>query len=443
VFRVFSLVTPARIFTLFISEIILLSACYVGAVYADPDIGDPAVFFQFDDGYLRVGIVIGFITLGLFFRDLYSHVRVRSRVDLFQNLCVIFGVAFIGQGLVSYLHREWLVPRRIMLAGSVLAFAVLFGWRLLFNLAARNVTAITRVLFLGWSPTVVKLATYFNLHSEMGVAVVGYLESGCTERDSSAMPCLGSVRDLEEVIDGHNANTIVIAKRHDIQPSWVGEFLTLRFGGVRIEEAGDVYAQTFVRKCIAEMWPSHLVFAGGLEPNPANLSFQSAYSPVLAFIAILITSPLLLAAAILIRLTTRGPVTVTEPRIGLNGRLFGMYRFRCHGAEGNLTAAGKILERLGLDSLPALFNVLRGDVSVVGPRAEHPTYSRRLSAAIPFYGQRQRVKPGLTGWARVHGSDHRNDMLHELEYDLYYVENMSPMLDSLILLLALKNLAIR
>jgi lipopolysaccharide/colanic/teichoic acid biosynthesis glycosyltransferase len=272
---------------------------------------------------------------------------------------------------------------------------------------------------------------------------VGNLETGSETPAPAAIPRLGHLRDLDNVLDGCDANSIVIARRHDIRPSWVAEFLTLRFGGMRIEEAGDIYEQTFVRKCITEMWPSQLVFADASEPNPASLSFQSVYSPVLGAMALLITSPLLLAIALLIRMTSQGPVIEREPRIGLHGAPFDKYRFRCRWKDGTVTAAGRFLAHFHLDSLPSLWNVIRGQLAVVGPRAEHPLYSSSLSELIPFYGQRHRVKPGLTGWAEVHGTDNRNDMLHELEYDLYYVENISPMLDSLILLLTLKNLAFR
>ena len=175
--RLFSLVIPTRVFTLFLSEIILLSACFVAAAFADPDIGDVGLFLQYDAGALRIAILVGFLILGLFFGNLYAEVRIRSRLALFQRICVIFGLAFIGQGMIGYLDPAWIIPRKMMLPGSILAGAVIFGWRLLFDRAARHAVAAGRVLFLGMSPTIAKIAGHFAEHPELGLTTIGYLQA--------------------------------------------------------------------------------------------------------------------------------------------------------------------------------------------------------------------------------------------------------------------------
>jgi lipopolysaccharide/colanic/teichoic acid biosynthesis glycosyltransferase len=244
---------------------------------------------------------------------------------------------------------------------------------------------------------------------------------------------------MDQVLDNCAPGSIVIGSREDIKPAWVGEFLALRFGGVRVEEASSVYERTFVRKCVSELWPSLLVFGPSLEPNAAMVAFQTAYSAVFAIVVLLLASPLMLAAAALIRFGSRGPVLERQPRTGLHGVPFNLYRFRCRRDEdGACTRVGKVLKRLHLDALPCLFNVVRGEMSIVGPRAVYPLHDEQLSTQIPFYGHRHRVKPGLIGWAFVHPGDSIHDSVRELEYDLYYVENLSPILDSMVLLLSLK-----
>lgn len=441
--RIFNNAVPVRAFTLFVSEVALLFACFITAALFDPDIVDLNIFLLYDSGALRFGIVVAMVVLVLFFRNLYVDVRVRSRLELFQSLCMIFGIAFVGQGLIGYLNSDWIVPRRVMLLGSVLALIALFIWRLYFNYAARSFASVRKVLFLGTSPTVRQLARYFEEHPETGVQAVGYLDvghenGGIGESDAGSLVRLGSMDALEEVIDRYEPGSIVIGRRGDIHPWWVDEFLTLRFGGVRVEEASSLYESMLVRKCATEIWPSRLVFAPTIGPNDAGLLLQSAYSIFVAVLALLLTAPLMLLAAILLRLSSPGPLIENELRLGIHDKVFRRYRFRCTTASGEFTPAGRILRASGLDLLPRLFNLLRGDMLLVGPRPEHPEYAAELSRVIPFYSQRHLVKPGLTGWARIHWGQQEKNTLRELEYDLYYVENQSPMLDSLILLLTMK-----
>ncbi|HZL57344.1 MAG TPA: sugar transferase [Bryobacteraceae bacterium] len=437
--RIFSIVIPARAFTLFVSEIVLLFACYMAAAYADPDVADLSSYLQYDNGIQRIAIVAVFIFVGFFFRNFYSEVRIRERLELFQNLCMIFGVAFLGQGLISYLDREWILPRKVMLTGSVLSIVVLFGWRLLFDSAARGATAAKRVLFLGLSPTTVQLAAQFKTHPEMGLQTIGYLETDSAAEGERPMARLGNAKDIDDVLDKFRPDSIVIGRREDIKPWWVGDFLALHFGGIRVEEASVLYERVFARKCVTEIWPSRLIFAAALEPPPFGATLQSFYTPVVAGALLLVTSPAMLAAAILIRATSRGAILERSRRMGKNDVPFDLFGFRCHDSAGESTPAGRLLIRCGLRFLPRLLNVLRGEMAIVGPRPERPVFVNRLCEEVPFYRQRHAVKPGLTGWASVHGSKKDHDSLRELEYDLYYVENLSPMLDSFILLLTLKR----
>jgi hypothetical protein len=155
---------------------VLLAACYAAAGFADPDIGDVGLFLIYDYGVARIAIAVASVLLGLFLRNLYAEIRIRNRLALFQSLCLIFGMAFIGQGVIGYLEPRLIIPRKMMLSGSVLALAVLFGWRLLFDRAARNAIAAGRVLFVGISPAVLKITDHFETHPELGMRAIGYLE---------------------------------------------------------------------------------------------------------------------------------------------------------------------------------------------------------------------------------------------------------------------------
>jgi lipopolysaccharide/colanic/teichoic acid biosynthesis glycosyltransferase len=331
----------------------------------------------------------------------------------------------------------------MMMLGSALALAGLFAWRLLFSAAMRNAVGTRRVLFLGITPTVAQLAGHLGQHPELGLAPIGYLDRGGDGLGVSAsLARLGAVADLTHVIEEHHPDWIVIGKREEIPPWWVDEFLELRFGGIRAENVSTLYENTFGRVSALEIRPAELIFGDTLRPSPAWVSLQSAYSLVLAFIAFLLALPLLLPIALLVKISSRGPVLLRERRAGLHAAPFNLYRFRCvyHEPGARPTPLGRLLRRMRLDGLPQLANVLRGDMSLVGPRAVRPEFAARLGELIPFYSQRHLVRPGLTGWAQVSANAGAAppDALGLLEYDLHYIRNLSPALDLLILLSAVR-----
>ena len=440
--RIFRVLVPASVLALFLSEVVLVFGCYVAAAYADPDV-DGGIFLLYESGVLRIGIVVALTILGLYFHNLYGDVRIRNRTRLLQQLFFITGIVFLAQALTGYWDRDLALPRKIMMLGSALALAAIFGWRLLFSAAIHNAVGARRVLFLGITPTVAQLAAHLGQHPELGLAPIGYLDRDCDVLAASAnLARLGAVGDLTHVIEEHHPDWIVIGKRDEIPPWWADDFLELRFGGIRAEKASTLYENTFGRVSALEIRPAELIFGDTLRPSPAWVNLQSAYSLALALIAFVLALPLLLLIALLVKITSRGPVLLRERRASLHAVPFDLYRFRCvyRGDGARPTPLGRLLRKLQLDGLPQIVNVLRGDMSLVGPCAVRPEFAARLSELIPFYSQRHLVRPGLTGWAQVSAdaSAAAPDALRLLEYDLHYIRNLSPALDLLILLSALR-----
>jgi lipopolysaccharide/colanic/teichoic acid biosynthesis glycosyltransferase len=160
----------------------------------------------------------------------------------------------------------------------------------------------------------------------------------------------------------------------------------------------------------------------------------------MAFLVCLLTLPVTISIALLIKLSSRGPFLTTETRVGMHGVPFEAYRFRCARQDGEYTWIGNFLRREGLVWFPQLLNVLQGQMVMVGPRPERPLFARRMHELMPVYGLRNRVKPGVTGWARIHRTPgDQQDSLKDFEYDMYYLENLSPLMDFFILLLSLKR----
>jgi exopolysaccharide biosynthesis polyprenyl glycosylphosphotransferase len=203
-----------------------------------------------------------------------------------------------------------------------------------------------------------------------------------------------------------------------------------------------------------ELRPSQLIFSAELGPQPRSLAFQAIYSRLIGIVGFLLVLPIMLLVAIAVRLTSSGPVLFRQKRVGLNGDAFILYKFRSMRMDAEaktgavwatrddprVTPIGKWLRRLRLDELPQLLNVVRGEMSIVGPRPERPEFVRTLSEQIPFYRQRHCVRPGITGWAQINYKygETLEDTIVKLEYDLYYIKNLSPSLDAYILFHTLK-----
>jgi exopolysaccharide biosynthesis polyprenyl glycosylphosphotransferase len=228
------------------------------------------------------------------------------------------------------------------------------------------------------------------------------------------------------------------------------QLLELRLSGIRIEDVMATYEMAFERISTQELRPSQLVFsAGGLGPNRTGVRLQGAYSLVIAAIAVLAAAPVMLLVASLVKLTSSGPALFRQQRVGKNNRVFTLYKFRSmvRNAEASsgavwaaphdprVTPLGRWLRRLRLDELPQLFNVLKGDMSIVGPRPERPEFVAELEKRIPYYRQRHCIKPGITGWAQIKHKygDTIEDTIVKLEYDLYYIKNLAPALDAVIM----------
>jgi len=438
--RIYSVAIPSRILTLFAGEVLLVPACYFAAVWADPDIADMDGFLRFDSGAIRILIVVACILLGSYFRDLYAQVRIRNRIALVQELFMIFGVAFVLQGLINYLNHDLTLPRKVMMLGSLLALICTVSWRLLISAAAIDSAPSGKLLFLGMSPTIARIADHLRVHPELGLAPAGYLDDHESLSYSANLERIGTLADLDQAVEAAQPQSIVIGHRENVKPWWADEFLELYFGGIHTEEASALYEKAFGRVCASEVRPRDLIFGSVFEPTPLDLNAQKLYSMGLAIVATIALLPVFAVVAALLKMRSREPLLVREPRIGLRGVPFMMISFRELSNSGALFKTA-LLKRASLHALPRLFNVMKGEMALVGPEPERPQFAARLAAEIPFYPQRQQVRPGLTGWEQLHRNAVKlPDTVTSFEYDLYYVKHLSLSLDSIVLLLALRKL---
>lgn len=447
--RLFRVFIPSSVVALLLSEIILTYTCYVVATFIAL-YEDPQVFLYYDNGWGRIAIVVACIIIGIYFHDLYGQLRIKSRVLFLQQMGVVLGIAFLVQALLGYLRlRDFILPTWLMIIGSGLVLVLLPAWRFFYTSVVFKAAGSERVLFLGTSALVQEIGQHLAEHPEDGYAVLGYVDNLDDEAQLPGGKIVGRIADLRQIVDGLTPDRIVVgmAERRGRLP--VTQLLELRFSGIPIEDAMSMYEATFGRIPTRELHPSQLVFTKEFGPNPSRVMLQSVYSLAIAIVGAIITSPLMLLVAILVRLSSPGPALFRQKRVGKNDVIFTLYKFRsmyrdAESASGavwakqddpRVTPVGKWLRKLRVDELPQLFNVLKGDMAIVGPRPERPEFVAELERCIPYYRQRHCVKPGITGWAQINHKygDTIEDTITKLGYDLYYIKNLAPALDAFIM----------
>jgi sugar transferase (PEP-CTERM system associated) len=232
------------------------------------------------------------------------------------------------------------------------------------------------------------------------------------------------------------------------------QLLDCRLRGVRVEE-GIAFSEYLSGKLTVEnLRPSSLIFSNGFKRSQIFKQFKRYIDIGASLLTLIFSLPCILAISIAIYLESKGPIFYRQDRVGQDGRIFSLLKFRSMrvNAEGDepvwagitdsrVTRVGKVIRKLRLDEIPQVVNVLKGEMSFVGPRPERPFFTEKLTKDIPFYSYRHTVKPGITGWAQIcypYGAS-KEDALEKLKYDLYYIKHMSPYLDFMILLETFKT----
>jgi sugar transferase (PEP-CTERM system associated) len=397
------------------------------------------------------------VQLTLYYAELYEY-RSRRRIELFLLLGQCMAIAAVALAVVFFAVPVLQVGRGIFSLFVLLAWSGLLLWRLFLLWAWGTLGAFgDRVLILGTGVPAQKVAREMLKRAPIGYRVLGFLteheaEVGRTLVNPSV---LGTLADLPRLAAWQAATLIVVAQEDRRKRLPVDLLLRCRMAGVRVVEGADLFEGLSGRIPLRDLRPSWLIFSGGFHKPRVLASFKRAGEAVVAGALLALAAPLAALAAAAVRLSSPGPALYRQTRVGLAGKAFELLKWRTMRADAEeasgpvwatgehdprVTRLGRLLRKTRLDELPQLWNVLRGDMSFVGPRPERPHFVQKLREVIPYYDERHSVRPGITGWAQVkfpYGST-IEDAEEKLEYDLYYVKHMSLLLDLAIVLETVK-----
>jgi exopolysaccharide biosynthesis polyprenyl glycosylphosphotransferase len=379
---------------------------------------------------------------------LYDLRRLRNNLDFLKMLFLCLGInAAIAVSLFYLIPAFGIAPKT-----NLLLFIIIFGfievfWRRFLNQAMTFGETPNKVLFIGDGAVGAELKKTIRENPQLGYDIKEEID----EKSAYASP-----EHIRTAVQGKNINLIVISSHLKHEPKLVVVLYELFGSGILVTDLINFY-ELIMRKVplseVKETW--------FLENITGQMSFYDPLKRASEFIGALLLGfiliPLEILLALLITVTSRGPVIYRQVRVGEKGKEFLLYKFRTmrvdaekNGAQWaskndqRTTHIGKLLRRSHLDELPQLWNIIRGDISFVGPRPERPEFVKKLEERIPYYEARLFIKPGVTGWAQIH---HRadltdEDVIQKLQYDIYYLKNRSPILDWTIILKTLKSLFI-
>ena len=383
--RLFRVSIPTIVVVLVLSDLLLLTASYcIAALFALDSSTDPWFYFRFENGWAQLLVVVAVIQAGFYFMDLYDDLMLRSRMVLLQRLCVLLGISFLIQAFVAYSEvLELQLPQWTMIYGSGLVLVTIPASRILFFSMVRKALPNQKVLFLGLSPVVREVAQALRERPDLGFTGIGYLSQ---DTSFAGSPCLGPVENLDLAIGEYKPDKLIVAPSELTVAALAGKLLELRLSGIQVETVAALYEKVFGRVSIRDLQPGQVIFSTEFAPQSWTVHLQTVYSLGLGISGLLLSLPVMALVFVAVRLSSPGPGLYRQKRVGMHGKPFYLYKFRSMYSDAEartgpvwatrndprITPLGRWLRKLRLDELPQFFNVIRGEMALVGPRPERP-----------------------------------------------------------------------
>ncbi len=438
--QLFNRHVSTRSLTVFSGELVLIfgSVALAAAVQSTPDLGS---------NLWKILLVTLVCQTSLYYNDFYDLTLVHSNRELVVRLLQAAGAASIVLAALYFVLPALMIGNGIFVSALFVFLVAILGWRLLFNRVSGSMRLQERVLFVGTGDTARKVARQILDQQEFAYRIVGFIDDDASRIGERIVnpAIVGTPADIDRLIAEHHIDRIIVgmADRRGRLP--LEELLRAKMAGIRVEEATTTYERVTGKILIDDLRPSWLIFSDGFCVSRTTRLMKRTIDLLLSAILAVLTLPLMILTALLVMIEDGRPVLYRQERVGENGRTFTLAKFRsmrkdaekagtpiwAKDGDDRVTLVGRFIRKTRLDELPQLWNVVRGDMSFVGPRPERPFFVEQLAKEIPFYRQRLAVKPGLTGWAQVkyrYGSS-LEDAMEKLRYDLYYIKHLSVVFD--------------
>ncbi|NOR24308.1 MAG: TIGR03013 family PEP-CTERM/XrtA system glycosyltransferase [Desulforhopalus sp.] len=402
----------------------------------------------------RLLLVTFIFQLCLYFFDQYDLSNEVSLPNTFTRMTQAFGVGCILLGVVYYSVPFMIISSRIFWLGYLVICLSVSLWRGAYNLILRKRLFVQNILLVGTGSLASDIAELIEGVQDSVYRIRGFVGEKEPDFNPHGAPVRPTIEDFEEFLSGHDLERIIVALDDQRGATPVSTLLDCKMRGITIEQSTTFYERVAGKILVERIAPSWIIFSDGFLLSRWQYHVKRLMDLFFSSVLLVLSLPVLLITALLIKLESAGPVFYFQERVGEGNRVFRIIKFRSmrQDAEKNgavwakknddrVTRVGEVIRTLRIDEIPQLWNVLKGEMSLVGPRPERQVFVDQLVKKIPYYAIRHQLKPGVTGWAQVcypYGAS-EIDALKKLEYDLYYMKNLSIAFDLLVIFKTVKT----
>ncbi|PID78172.1 MAG: capsular biosynthesis protein CpsE [Deltaproteobacteria bacterium] len=407
---------------------------------------------------LRIILISLLFVACLYYNDLYDFDKKKKFREIFIKLIQSIGFLSIITALIFYIFPLPLIDVRIFLISILVLFFFIIFWRTLYIYLLEHGIFNEKVVIVGSSDLSVDIFKEITKTLDCGYKVKAvFPDSGDNNIDKfgkAKIKFYYNLKNLYKTASSAGTKKIVVAMKEQRGSFPIKELIQCRSAGLEIINGYTFYEQLTGKILVEKINPSWLIFSDGFHKSLMKDFMKRVIDIFSSVILLIISSPLIIITALMVKLGSKGPVIFAQDRVGKNKKEFMMYKFRsmvnnaekitgpvwAEEEDPRITKVGRIIRKYRIDELPQLWNVLKGDMSLVGPRPERKFFTDDLENEIPFYSQRFLVKPGLTGWAQV-SFDYAatvEDSLEKLNYEMFYIKNSTILMDIVIILRTVK-----
>jgi sugar transferase (PEP-CTERM system associated) len=422
------------------------------------------VQFLFDDstalrrglyGVLSQALLVTVVfQLCLYFFDLYELRQYLSLLDTATRVTQSFGVGCILLGLIYYVLPVVLIPAVVFWTSYFVMYLLVLVWRGMYYSILRRGMFVPSVAIIGTGKLAGEIAKEITGRYDAPYRIRAFIGPPPEGDDLGSFTILEKLETIHQELLDHKIDRLVVAldDRRGMTP--IEQLLEYKLNGIMIDQGVGFFEKLTAKILVEKVDPSWIVFSDGFSSGKIMQLIKRSGDIALSLTLLGITFPLMILAAIIIKLESPGPIFYFQERVGKGRRIFRVIKFRSmvadaekNGAvwasanDSRVTRFGSFMRKTRIDELPQLFNVIKGEMSMVGPRPERPVFVEELKKTIPFYDIRHDIRPGVTGWAQVcysYGASEK-DALRKLEYDLYYMKHVSFFLDLVVILRTVKT----
>jgi len=406
------------------------------------------------DEIFRAAIVTFVFQLCLYFFDLYDLRKDLSLSLTATRITQAFGVGCIILGGIYYSLPEMIIPSKTFWTGYLIICVTILCWRAIYYFALRKRMFVQNIIMLGTGKLAEDIAKETEGKHNSSYKIIGFVGERKNIYNPNNAPFYTTIEDVTHISPKNGFEKVVVALDDRRGTTPIKTLLQLKMQGIAIEQGISFYEKVTGRLLVENMVPSWVIFSQGFSLNRSQYLIKRMGDIFLSSLILTLSLPVAFISAIIIKCESRGPIFYSQERVGAGNVPFRIYKFRSmrpdaeeNGAvwarknDDRVTRFGGIIRKYRIDEIPQLWNVLKGDMSLVGPRPERPVFVEEFLDSIPFYLLRHNVKPGITGWAQVcypYGAS-REDSIRKLEYDLFYIKNLSFAMDLLVVSMTIKT----